>query len=176
MTLCWVSWCPSPIPYFVPYFQDPETHTTTYFAIASVTKKKKKSFENWHLADTGRLSIERRLLVVHLWHRVCPVRVPEVVKLQPDDGPGYLTEHSLEEPAHQLEGLEGLKWKIRIHQLPVYATRHYGSRGCFATLPLFICHNNANSSITTEDVEREHVGNMKNFRSMCAVEKIINFI
>ena len=39
-------------------------------------------------------------------HGVGPVWVPEVVQLQPDDGPGQLPHHPVEHPADQLEGGE----------------------------------------------------------------------
>ena len=43
---------------------------------------------------------------MYLWKGVCPVGVPEVVYLQPDDGPGDLAEQVVEEGGQHLEGAE----------------------------------------------------------------------
>ena len=58
------------------------------------------------LAAVAAFAVHRRLLVVHLRHGVRPVRVPEVVQLEPHDGPGNLAQQGLEEPAQKLERLK----------------------------------------------------------------------
>ena len=59
------------------------------------------------LAHNGGFAVEGRLLTVHdiLGHGVCPVRIPEVVQLQANDGPGELTDQGVEDPSDQLERL-----------------------------------------------------------------------
>ena len=42
----------------------------------------------------------------YLWESVCPVGVPEVVDLEPDDGPGDLADDVVEEGGQHPEGAQ----------------------------------------------------------------------